>query len=486
MRKIAYSFILLIALIASATTSRAQIAIDTMDVPLGCFENWNDYPADSASMMFLSLPIDYGYKLPEGWDIPHYEINETINYSGFNIPIQASLPVGKIENDTVNMPQGHGALVAESFVMQDMMTPLAYSLASSFLDSSITGTVLPSIIASGQIHLENILPLVDQIFEDMQNMDWMLQLIDSTDINEFISGGFPLNGFEPKKLIGYYKYIASNVDSVRDNGAIVAFGTRYDTLLHRRMLVGAGSKMLYQLYDTINYEPFTMDYFSLSEYFPAGYEFKEADSMVVIVVSSANEKARVRGSRIFIDSLRLVSKNIDCGHITNFTVDEIGIITVKVSWNNTAAPDRWEVEYGRHGFTQGRGESFTTHDTSLYINNLEAGTEYDFYVRGLCGDTAYTDWVFASATTDTIPTYGIGQIIDNQAQVYPNPAHGTITIQQNGTPIQHITLYSIDGRQILSQPAQGDHITIQLPHTGLFILQLQTPEGNIHRRITNR
>lgn len=486
MKKIIRTLALLAALIMAGNTAKAQIAIDTMDVPTGCFDEWNTYPADSASMLFLSIPIDYGYQLPTGWNIPYYDIDETVSYSGFNIPIQASIPVAKVSNDTAHMPQGHGALIAESFVMQDVMTPLAYSLASSFLDSSITSTVLPTVVASGQIHLNNIIPLMDQIFDNTENMDWLLPLIDSSDINDYISGGFPLNGFEPKQLIGYYKYINGNIELGRDNGAIVAFGTRYDTILHRRVLVGAGSKMLFQLYDTVDYEPFRMDYFSLSEYYPADYQFKEADTMVVAIISSANEKARYRGSRLFIDSLRLVSKNVDCGHIIDLQVPEIGITAVRICWNNTASPDRWEIEYGHHGFTQGRGETISVRDTSLYITNLDPATDYDFYVRGLCGDTAYTDWVFANATTSSPAPQGISSTQNQQVSLYPTPAHGTVTINYQQLSVQQIALYTADGRLLFSQPAQGSQATLHLPQPGLYILQLQTPQGNIHRRIINQ
>lgn len=488
MKKIMLSFVMIAAMMLSGIMVKAQ-TLDTMDVPVGFFEQWNTYPADSASVLFLSLPIDYGYQLPEGWSIPMYEINETVNYSGLSLPIHANIPVGIVFNDTVTMSQGHGAIVAQSFIMSDVLTPMAYSLAASFLDSSLTSTVLPTIVASGNIHLENIIPLMEDLLEDTEDMDWLLPFVDSVDINNFISGGFPLDGFEPKQLIGDYKYLASNLDSIRDNGAIVAFGTRYDTLLHRRMLVGAGSKKLYQLSDTVNYTPFVMDYYSLSEYYPAGYDLQSADTMVVVVVSSANEKARVRGSRLFVDNLRLVSKNLNCGHIVNLTAPAVDYDMVHLTWNNTASPDSWEIEYGRAGFTQGRGTLVTASDSSVYIAHLDSDTEYDFYVRGVCADSAYTDWFFTTIRTAPMPTHeGIADVDNNLLRVFPNPANGSVSVALGQFDAGKVMLYSVEGRLLNEMSFDAAHSTIQLalPHTGVFFVAVSTSRSTLYHKVVNK
>lgn len=486
MKKVFISLLMMFMMEFSCSLAFAQTPIDTMDVPMGCFEEWETRPADSISMFSISLPIDYEFDIPRGWSIPTYDIDENVDYSGMNIPIQVSLPIAKLANDTVNMPQGHGALVVESFKMEDVLTPLAFSLASSFLDSSLVNTVLPSIAATGYIHFENILPLMDQMLDNTSNMSWLLRLIDSTDINNFISGGFPLNGFVPKQLMGYYKYIGHHEGGLVDNAAVVAFGTRYDTLLHRRMLVGAGSKKLFQLYDSVNYEPFYMDYYSLSEYYPAGYDMADADSMVVVVISSAADKFRGRGSRLFIDSLRLVSKSIECGHIINFHIPEVGINTVHLTWNNSAHPDRWEVEYGRAGFSQGYGTTVPLADSSVFITGLDYDTEYDFYVRGLCGDTAYTDWFFASCRTTSPNQHGISSVDDTQLKIYPNPSQGIVNVEADGQEIKRIRLYTIDGRMILEQNRNCTKSEVIIPNTGVYVIEVTTQSSTACRRIVNR
>lgn len=486
MKKLLFSISLMVSMAMIGNGLQAQVTPDTLVVPMGNFESWTHYPADSATVLFFSLPVDYEYDLPDGWEIPKYEVNENLSYSGMSIPVHANIPLGIVKKDTVNMPEGHAAVVAQSFLMEDVVTPTVYSLAGAMLDSSLTSTVLPTIVATGTLNIENIISMMDRLLVDMNDMSWLLDLVDSVDINELFTGGFPLNGFEPKRLIGKYKYLAADIDSVRDNGAVVAFGTRYDTVLQRRTLVGAGSKLLYQLSDTVNYEPFTMDYFSLSEYYPADFDVREADTMVVLLISSANEKERRRGSRLFIDELSLLSKNMDCGRIVDLHATEVGITAAGISWGNTATPDRWEVEYGTHGFTQGRGSLSTVTDSVVYFIDLEPDTEYDFYVRGLCGDTAYTDWVFVTIHTDSLPnTQGINIGMSERVLVYPNPANGRIFVEVDGADVESVVLYGIEGRVISEVQVVDQKSELALPSKGVFFVGVKTSEGMIYRKVVN-
>lgn len=484
MKSFSFSLALLIGLICLSPSVKAQSYADTIDVPFGCFESWDSYPADTLSMGFFSLPINYAYSLPTGWHVPVYTVDETLSYMGFNLQINSSIPLAKVYEDSINSPQGHSALVAESFIFSDIMDPTVYSLAASMLDSSLTSEVIPSIVSNGEINLNNILPLFDVIYDNTEDLSWMMDMLDTIDINDYVQGGFPLNGIEPAKLVGYYKYIYPE-GSVRDNGAVVAIGTRYDTLTHRRMLVGAGSKNLFQLYDTVNYEPFEMDYSSLSAYFPAGYDYYDADSLIVLVVSSANAKARLDGSRLFIDSLRVVSKPHSCGRIENFHVSDHNPFALDLAWNNTATPDSWELEYGHSGFVQGRGTLQTVHDSVAILMGLDYDTDYDFFVRGLCGDTANTEWVFITFHTDRLDTESIDQLECVNVRVSPNPAVGSAIVDLDGHVASAIRLYSIEGRLIGEQNNVAENTIIKLPSKGLFLLEVVTEGGTVFQKITS-
>lgn len=480
MNNIKKSFVLLAALFLFACPA-AKAQVDTMQVPMGDFEQWVDHPADSASVLFFSLPIDYGYSLPNGWSVPFYEIDETVNYSGLNLNIQANVAMGITYADTVNAPVGHGALVTQSFMMEDILTPTAYSLAGSLLDSTLTASVLPTIALTGNVNVANLLPLLESLM-GADDMSWMLGMLDSVDINDYITGGFPLNGMDPSKLIGYYKYIYPQTSPVRDNGAVIAIGTRYDTTEHRRMLVGAGSKLLYQLYDTVNYEPFEMDYTSLSSYYPSGYDFYDADSMVVMVVSSANEKNRLRGSRLFVDDLRLVRRGSECGRIVDLREVMHSYSVAQIAWGNTASPDSWEVEYGETGFGLGRGTNITVHDSTATFPELTPGLTYDIYVRGICGDTSYTDWVYMTLSTDPLPQ-SIDMTAEDQVQVYPNPAKDHVTVECGTAEVKTVRVYDMQGRLLQELSHSGSKYTVDLPKSGMYYLEVVTDNGIAYRKV---
>ena len=482
MKKSFFISILLMIGLCGANTAKAQVA-DTMLVPFGCFEQWNDYPADTLSLMGMPIPLNEGYSLPEGWAIPHYNINETI--PNFNIPISVSLPLAVVKEDSLTAPQGHSGLVAQSFYFSDVLTSTAYTLAQSFLDPDMLTTVLPSIVSTGTVDINKLLEFMDLITDNTSDLSWLLDIVDTADFNNYISGGFPLNGFQPNQLIGYYKYIYDhNFD--RDNGVIVAFGTSYDTIGHRRMLVGAGSKRLFQLYDSVSYEHFEMDYFPIGDYLPNGYPFIEADSMVVLIISSASDKGFAYGSRLFVDSLRLVQFPGPCGRIENLQVLLIDETWVKLGWNNSETPDRWEVQYGPSGFTLGRGTTKRVSDSTCYIFELTPNTSYDFYVRGLCGDSAFTPWVFTTCTTDTLTIHGIAEMQESAVTLYPNPANGRCIVECGGTAVERLRLYSIDGRMVQDIVVKEDRFELLLPDTGIYIVELQTPQGLVHKRLVNK
>lgn len=484
MKRNAFVLFLMLAFIA-APSSRAQYVVDTIDVPMGCFESWNQYSSDSLWIMTWPIPVNNNYELPEGWGVPMYFIDETVSYSGFTLPIQASVPLAKAYPDTVNAPQGSRALVTESFVLSDIMTPAVYSLAESFLDSTLTGTVLPTVVGTAELDMNRAMPLLERLMEsDHSEMDWLLELSDSVDLNDYIHGGFPLNGFQPDKILGYYKYISASESPWPDNGAVLALGTRYDTLTHRRMMVGAGSKNLFQLYDTVMYEPFEMDYFSIGDYLPTGYEYSEADTLVLLIVSSASEKQFWRGSRLFVDSLRLMRLPGPCGRINNLQAPSHGHYWVQLSWNNTAAPDQWEVEYGVSGFEQGRGTVRTFSDSTGYIWDLEPLTEYDFYVRGKCGDSASTPWVFVSCMTDSMPqVQTIENVAGNAIKVYPNPTHERCVVDMQGEQVGMMRLYGVDGRLLQEIEVKEDKMEIALPSRGVFFVELATSKGNVYKKV---
>lgn len=490
MKKIVLLISLAVVATMGAPSAKAQAEQDTMDVPFGMFETWTTHPADSLSLLggIITLPMNYDYQLPTGWSVPMYTFSDTLDYMGFALPVSLNLPVAKVRPDTLYAPQGNRGLIAETFRFADVITPTAYAMASGLLDSTLTSTVLPSVLLTGEINLDSLIPLMSRLIGGTYDMSWLLTMVDSVDLDDYISGGFALNGFKPGMMRGKYIYRDPGEGDDDDCAAVVMIGTRYDTLQHRRMLVGAGAKTLYELYDTTNYETFEFGYTSLSSYFPESYDYYEADSMIVLVISSASDKGFQYGSRLYLDQLQLVGRPDPCGQVTDLHVEENAPMYLHLAWNNTATPDSWEVEYGTEGFVRGTGTRLTLMDSNAYFYSLNLNTRYDFYVQGICGDTAETEWVYLSVLTDSIPTReGIEEASVEKPIVYPNPALGRCKVYLGSAKTGLLRLYSIEGR-ILKEMDVNDEEQVELilPGEGIYLLEVTTAQGTFYRRVIGK
>lgn len=476
--------LLIVSLIVAAFPSRGQ---DTLDIPYGTFESWERCPADSLSLMggMVRLPINYERQMPIGWNVPLYDFCDTLSYSGMAIPVSMSMPLAVVTPDTLHAPQGSRAVVAHTFRFEDVMTPDVYSMAQGLLDSTLTTMVLPTVLATGQINLDSIIPLIARLTGNVEDLSWMLEMVDSIDLNKYLSGGFPLNGFSPGKLIGRYKYRDPGEGDDDDNGLVVVFGTRYDTLTHRRVLVGAGVKKLFELYDTVNYEPFELEYTSLSSYFPESYGFYDADSMVVMLISSASAKGFQYGSRLYVDDLRLVERPAPCGRVCNLRAETNAPRYIHLTWNNTRTPDGWQIEYGPTGFVLGHGTSETLTDSNAYFYSLETNTSYDFYVRGVCGDTAETEWVHLRLRT--AGSQGIEPAAQPlRCRLYPNPALGSCTVSLSAPVAASVRLYGMQGTLLQQMATQGLPVTLTLPHSGIYVVEVVSDQWTERMRVVGQ
>ena len=95
-----------------------------------------------------------------------------------------------------------------------------------------------------------------------------------------------------------------------------------------------------------------------------------------------------------------------CPKPTNLYVGTITNSWAELNWNFQQNSSLFQVEYGNLGFTQGTGTTISVPNTYANVENLEAETQYAFYVRGYCNDEAsYSDWAgpFSFVTIDENP-----------------------------------------------------------------------------------
>lgn len=97
---------------------------------------------------------------------------------------------------------------------------------------------------------------------------------------------------------------------------------------------------------------------------------------------------------IGIDNV-LVEELPSCLWPLNPTVLQVTNHTANITWQDlgTPAPTKWQVAYGAPGFDpDSEGETVTANSKPFTVTGLTADVDYEFRVRTVCGDTAYSIW----------------------------------------------------------------------------------------------
>ncbi len=92
-----------------------------------------------------------------------------------------------------------------------------------------------------------------------------------------------------------------------------------------------------------------------------------------------------------------------CPAPTVQTENNITSSSVDLGWT-TGGSDQWQIEYGISGFTQGTGTFVVTSDNPFPLSGLTAATDYDWYVRDICGAGDSSSWVGPSSFTTACET----------------------------------------------------------------------------------
>lgn len=135
-------------------------------------------------------------------------------------------------------------------------------------------------------------------------------------------------------------------------------------------------------------------------------------------------------------------------------VANTGDHTITISWAAGTGVTSYFVEYGPHGFTPGQGTRVQTNNLSYTFNNLNNGTEYDFYVWFDCNNdnqiTTETptmvsatpnNYFIIPASGNTSVTTCDGQLLDNGGADgdYANSSNGyTVIYPENNTCVVHL------------------------------------------------
>ncbi|MBR1834833.1 MAG: fibronectin type III domain-containing protein [Bacteroidales bacterium] len=125
-----------------------------------------------------------------------------------------------------------------------------------------------------------------------------------------------------------------------------------------------------------------------------------------------------------------------CPDVTGLSVSNVTANSVSLNWESNPMASSWTIEYGYAGFNQGSGTTVTASTNSITINSLECETEYEFFVKAVCGDDWNSEnWTHANATTANCtescnaPTGVTTTVNANSVAVSWTPAEGNTAFE---------------------------------------------------------
>ncbi|MCQ2263619.1 MAG: T9SS type A sorting domain-containing protein [Bacteroidales bacterium] len=505
MKKFLLSILLSIFCLTLSISSFAQTSLS---VPNGGFENWSTGSGYGVSVLFFSIPVYDNYVYPNDWNYLAYHVNQEVDLGFGSTTVNTDVPLLKVSQETSGVPAGSSALKMESFMLSDIINSTVYSLAESSIDSSLTSMVLPTVLSTGQLNLDNFIPIMDDLMGSLNDLEQLLGIFNGQDLNNYVTGGVALNGFAPTKLTGMYKYTSAIGG---DQGGVVLIGTRYNPETQMREAVGGGYTT--DLTDVSTYTQFELGYNTLHE-IDSAYEDVAADSLIIMLISSASNN-RQQGSALYLDNLMLVHETPvipdepdepdepvadTCDAASGLALIFVDTTQAVIAWSGENAPNNWQYGYNVAGFDITTEQLYSTSDTSITLENLVPDTEYDLYLRAQCNDTLFSDWTLITFRTDTIPiptdttttdttatdTTGMALFTDFGINIYPNPAHGLCQLRFSNEIPTLVQIYSADGKRIMNIQPTESQMTLTLPNAGIFFVRCEMKKGASTHTIINQ
>ena len=111
-----------------------------------------------------------------------------------------------------------------------------------------------------------------------------------------------------------------------------------------------------------------------------------------------NDYSSYDGNDIYIDNIKINPRS-NCIKPGNINATNITTSSLQLNWTSTGNPLQYIVEYGPEGFSHGNGNMISVTQNSLTINSLQPGTNYDFYIKSVCGVGDTSVWSFKKTIT---------------------------------------------------------------------------------------
>ena len=165
----------------------------------------------------------------------------------------------------------------------------------------------------------------------------------------------------------------------------------------------------------------------------------------------------------------------------------VNLNNVDVSWTPGEGNTAFEVEYGSRGFSHGSGTTVNATEPHTTLTGLDYNTQYDLYVRALCGADNYSAWT--PVTTFTTGTEGIDLTGGATCTIFPNPASGSTTISVGGVNGKvKIEVVDMNGRTVATETLECNSDCVKTMEVdklaqGAYFVRISGEQVNMVRKL---
>ena len=149
--------------------------------------------------------------------------------------------------------------------------------------------------------------------------------------------------------------------------------------------------------------------------------------------------------------------------------------SASLDWTEQGSATQWQLEYGTIGFTQGSGTSAFVTTKPHPVSGLSSATQYDFYVRSICGPNDTSAWS-GPMTFATIPPNDTCQNAVNitNGQVFTGTTAGAT---ESMTSCNAATTTANDVWYSFTTGSVGGSVTVTVTTTGTMDVVMQGLSG---------
>ena len=165
----------------------------------------------------------------------------------------------------------------------------------------------------------------------------------------------------------------------------------------------------------------------------------------------------------------------------------VNLNNVDVNWTPGEGNTAFEVEYGSRGFSHGSGTTVNATEPHTTLTGLDYNTQYDLYVRALCGADNYSAWT--PVTTFTTGTEGIATADGVSCTIFPNPATSSTTISVGGVNGKvKIEVVDMNGRTVASETLECNSDCVKTMEVdklaqGAYFVRISGEQVNMVRKL---